>query len=777
MVRYIVQYLNHRSTLNHKAGRQAGSKVAMCISRITCPCHAIIPVVVWWLSLSMFVANAIQVILPGSAFGASGPGEVSVVSMNVLAPSYHYLSLVDPQERMAAIQHDRQTRVPLAFQMAKQTNADVLCLQEVEQYSYTYKHKDKYKDKDKYKYNNTHDETLESLLAPEYNAHFWSPLQPPKSTTDETSDCVVGLCVAWKSSKHRLVRPTPTPTPTPSMGYRRGMMVQLQDVETGTIMSIANLHLHAKASAIDRRLKTMAATIQRLQQQSTTANLSIIAGDFNCDPGSVTHRLATTGHVASGTLRERNYKIRLPRDVAKAMRHNRAFTSIYEGSQQLLAPITVSLTGRKPACMDHILFATTATSGIPLGGPSAPLMDKRKAKRLAQRDKGKSKATRRDAFLQQQQEEEETVDEEEALDSSSLACTPPTPDSSSRSRSGNNNNNNNNNHQYGMKVQAVLATVVPDDEIRLQMILKGLPNIEAGFPSDHLPIGALLVPIFSSGYTTTDDTNDTATTSTTATSRIRKEREGGDVMIPKTVQEPHDEPVNESANTPSTRIADTYTPTTRDSVSNNSLQYRCQGAISVTARRRRQAHALSVVIRQRHNVVLGEVAEWLTTSLGATRFIRDKPLREWNWFNDNGIINNKDNNNAPKIQLTNKLRAPDLCCVLNGNTLVIVEVTVGKSAKLEQLRKQKQVKYQDLASILRQSPVVRETGLSVADHALVVVLDNDGQVSKETLEDLQQLVRLAKNDDLDEKQITIEANLFAKHLQDTFADKALSAAF
>lgn len=40
-----------------------------------------------------------------------------------------------------------------------------------------------------------------------------------------------------------------------------------------------------------------------------------------------------------------------------------------------------------------------------------------------------------------------------------------------------------------------MATIAgPDDTERLDKIYKGLPNVEAGFPSDHIPIGALFVP-------------------------------------------------------------------------------------------------------------------------------------------------------------------------------------------------------------------------------------------------------------------------------------------
>jgi hypothetical protein len=121
-------------------------------------------------------------------------------------------------------------------------------------------------------------------------------------------------------------------------------------------------------------------------------------------------------------------------------------------------------------------------------------------------------------------------------------------------------------------------------------------------------------------------------------------------------------------------------------------------------------------------------------------------LRKWKWFQDDDAIrtkNNDCNSKDAKNRPTNKLREPNLCCVLNSKRLVIVEVAMGETIKVARLRKTSQ-QYQDLASILRQSPKVRELGLSVANQALVVVLDENGNVPKEPFQDLKRLVKFAK---------------------------------
>ncbi|CAB9524792.1 Angel homolog [Seminavis robusta] len=647
------------------------------------------------------IVGGVQVLPPCSPFRATQANELSVVSMNVLAPSYHYLSIANEEERLAAIIQDRHNRLPLAFAQAKNTNADVLCLQEVE--------------------GETQQEYLRSLLLPEYDCHVWSPLNKSKKYAD-----IVGLCVAWKSQKHKLVH---------SENYNRGMIVQLQEIETSRTISIANLHLHARASAIERRLKTMATTIHKLQQLSSNdmMMMMLIAGDFNCDHHSITHKLLTTGRVSHGTLRDRNYKTRLSKDAAKTMKHSLQFQSVYDHNdnkllRQLAAPITVSLTGRKPACMDHLLFST-ATEPIMAQQHSSSILlpDKRKAKRLARRQKGKAKETLR--LVQQQEEEQRSQENDDAPD---------------------------HNNPNQIRVESVLATVNVANEKVVQTILDGLPNVEQGFPSDHLPIGAL--------FTTVPRQQSTTTPSDT-------EQQNG-MEIAK-------ENRNLLLQQPGVKPAVLGPPPIIPQQQDHHRRHG-GGGLSANARRRRQAHAISVQVRHRHNVILGQVAEWLSSTLQATQLIRDKPLYEWKW-----LVHHSANT---KSQIKNKLRAPDLCCILGNATLVIVEVTVGKANKMGQLRRQKQAKYQDLAAILRQAIIIhdeqqqQQADLQVADRALVVILDDDGNVPEETMEDLQLLVQLSKkrntdgvNDGTEDSNADMddEAVKFAKHLQQVFSERDL----
>eukprot|EP00537_Pseudo-nitzschia_pungens_P001562 CAMPEP_0172361802 /NCGR_PEP_ID=MMETSP1060-20121228/5578_1 /TAXON_ID=37318 /ORGANISM="Pseudo-nitzschia pungens, Strain cf. cingulata" /LENGTH=177 /DNA_ID=CAMNT_0013084175 /DNA_START=435 /DNA_END=965 /DNA_ORIENTATION=+ len=65
-----------------------------------------------------------------------GGTEISIASMNLLAPFYNSLQLnrktTSDYERWEFLDRDRRERVPVALNMAKRTNADVLCLQEIE---------------------------------------------------------------------------------------------------------------------------------------------------------------------------------------------------------------------------------------------------------------------------------------------------------------------------------------------------------------------------------------------------------------------------------------------------------------------------------------------------------------------------------------------------------------------------------------------------------------------------------------------------------------------
>jgi mRNA deadenylase 3'-5' endonuclease subunit Ccr4 len=124
-------------------------------------------------------------VAPDQSFRETTQGELSVVTFNMLAPFYNSLAIDDWQQREAFAKEDRATRVPLAVQMAKQANGDILCLQEVEGGPEL-------------------EPILAKLLAEPYgdtqgyDSFLWAPLMP-KRIGD-----VVGLCVAWRSQRHRV---------------------------------------------------------------------------------------------------------------------------------------------------------------------------------------------------------------------------------------------------------------------------------------------------------------------------------------------------------------------------------------------------------------------------------------------------------------------------------------------------------------------------------------------------------------------------------------------
>lgn len=134
-------------------------------------------------SLSTQQTSEATVVPPMGSFRDTVAGELSVVSLNILAPSYHWLG-VNEDEKDTRIEQDRQSRVPLAIDLAKRSNADILCLQEVEGQNCE-----------------TH---LKEMLAKPwenregYDSYLWSALHPSRKGD------VVGLCVAWRSRKHNV---------------------------------------------------------------------------------------------------------------------------------------------------------------------------------------------------------------------------------------------------------------------------------------------------------------------------------------------------------------------------------------------------------------------------------------------------------------------------------------------------------------------------------------------------------------------------------------------
>lgn len=565
-----------------------------------------------------------EIIRPGAAFRDTDAGELSVVSLNILAPSYHWLGM-ENDEKDILVEDDRRNRVPMAIRMAKQTNADILCLQEVE--------------------GGSNENMLRAILQePQnnragYDSYLWTALHPNRKGD------TVGLCVAWRSTKHNLISPD---------CFRRGMVVQLEEIETGATFCIGNVHLPAKPAAIEGRLKAMSTVIKSMASCEAPRMLSaldgtaIVAGDFNSDHHSVVAKFLETGFAPHGTLNERNYKAKVTKDAAFGMKHSFRFKDVYANDlRQLAAPVTVSLSGRGPGCMDHIFYASRDNRGggvLPATSGGEKFVGKRKARRQG--------ALQRVAAANAER---------------------PSP----------------------LRVEMVLSTIDPDDLIRASIIADGLPNVRAGFPSDHIPIGVLFSP------------------------------------------EPKYAPVDIECDNP------------RNGGENAQHDLR-QGAISANARRRREAYSRSLLVRRRHNAILRAVSEWLVAR-GALQLIRDQPLLKWSWLEG-----------VPKVN--GKLRAPDLCCVLN-NTLVVLEVTVAN--KPDQMRRTKLSKYEDLAELLRAAPATDR--LEISD-TFVILMDEAGEIPDATRQDIIRLAELSAADTNDHGRSMNEAKLFCNHLQRVFAE-------
>ena len=557
------------------------------------------------------------IIKPGGAFRNTELGELSVCSFNMLAPAYHWIGHEDAEQMKA---QDRQDRIPQSITMAKQCNADILLLQEVE----------------------GGEEELELRLKhllgtpigdiEGYDEYIWAALHPNRRGD------VVGLAVAWRSNKHMMIS---------SDDFRRGMVVQFEQLTSGSTFCVGNVHLPAKPADIEGRLKTMATTIRKAEgcespmRRTPLDGTIIIGGDFNCDQNSPTVHLLTTGTSMHGTIRDRNYKAKISKDEAAKMRHRHRFKDIYANElRQVAAPVTVSLHGRGPGCMDHMLYSsgsvgTMASSQSDAFSGGSPREGKRKSRRL----QAQARVT-------------------------SAAHETPSP----------------------LRVECVLATIDPEDPSRTELILSGLPLIDKGFPSDHLPIGALFVP----------EAN---------FEPMKLNQDGKDFVLDA-----------------------------------SDLK---SGGLGGNARRRQDSYQKSVVVRKRHNAVLRAVSEWVI-SRGAVDVIRDQPLYKWKWT--------KDVENLGK-----KMRAPDLCCVI-GNALVIIEVTVANNP--DAIRREKELKYNDLSMLLGGAPAVLQAGL-VVPTPFIIVLDENGDIPDVTQACLDDIALLSSDpsrvfDPMDGKRLSAQ---------------------
>jgi endonuclease/exonuclease/phosphatase family metal-dependent hydrolase len=649
----------------------------------------------------------------GSFRNTLASSEVSVVSYNALAPSYHILGRVskshdsssssrrlvlldeeeEAQQRNALAQQDRKARVPLSINSAKLKNADILCLQEVEggpihepilaELLAT----DVVVDNQGKALNDDDDDdptaattTTTTATIEGYDSYVWSPLHPKRQHID-----VVGLCVAWRSTRYRLVLPGACES------FPRGMVVQLANVETGAIVTVGNVHLPAKPSAIEGRLRSISKTIRTIQEVSTSSSsksstttrssgqekpldgMVIIVGDMNCEHNAPSSKLMTKGYTLYGTLHDRNYKVKITKLVASQMKHSCRFRNVYRDSninekrdddnnddcrrrRAAAANVTVSLSGRGPGCMDMMYFAP---------------------------------CVRQTTRAQQQLQSQHPLYRVEAKGRRSRRREKKKEPSSSSFQS--------------IRVQSVLATMDQNEETgdtaatrKNEVILNGLPNESEGFYSDHLPIGALFTSINNTGHTDADDG-----------SSLSKLALPGEHGKNNAIMKKRQEPIPEERHDSSSSSDDTESHHGRDSA--------YQVVAGPARRRRRETYAQSVRVRQRHNAVLRTLAEWLIDR-GATDVLRDQPLYKWKWVDDS----------KSQGRLRKKIRAPDLCCVLpHTRTLVIVEVTIVGSEKLDEARQEKLSKYRDVVQFLDKRSN-SAPGIAIAEER------NDAQIQQQT---------------------------------------------
>jgi len=472
-----------------------------------------------------------SVLSPGQSFPKSAAGEFSMVTFNMLAPLYNSLDIESLEEREAFAQQDRETRLPLAIEMAKQTNADLLCLQEVEG-------------------GPQFEPRLQELLAENdgYDSYLWSPLLPKKP------DHIVGLCFAWRSTKLKLEA---------SDCYARGMVGQFQELSSGATFTVGNVHLPARPSNILGRLRSMSMTIHKVANYDSPRRnhpldgLLVVCGDFNCEHDAAAARLLSTGKSPYGNIYDRNYRVNVAKSTAQAMKHGFLYKDVYQEARQEYAPVTVSLKGRAPGCMDQIFMAQSPQPPGRRIAPAKVLLPIGKKANCSRRQARRSKAVqlrRRDR----------------------------------RQWYATNGKNR------PMKVESLLSTVIPSDKKRLETIQQGLPNIKEGFPSDHIPIGAMFVP--NPDYNKDDE---------------------------KVVEE----------------------STLKESPSPEKTPQFSRGGISSVARNRRQAALKSLSTRRRHNLVLRHVAEWLVEM--DADLTRDSPLYKSPW--SKGITDLKKKSRAPDL--------------------------------------------------------------------------------------------------------------------------------
>jgi hypothetical protein len=280
-----------------------------------------------------------------------------------------------------------------------------------------------------------------------------------------------------------------------------------------------------------------------------------------------------------------------------------------------------------------------------------------------------------------------------------------------------------NGSKSSVKVDSILATIRGQgDKERVQIISDGLPHLEQGFPSDHLPIGALFVGELE-------------------TNKISKQQQS---------------------------------PTEASSPASFQMM---KSGVSTSVQRRREASRTSFGLRRRHNAVLNAVTDWLVER-GVSSIVRDQPLYK------NDLLQSKLG--AIQQQLKRKSRAPDLMGVVvteandnNGdhidNVLVIVEVAVASDP--HKVRDRKLSKYYDLVSTLNIQPETAQNKRNVVKcHLFALVLHENGSIPDQTRNDIKELVKLtgatsfALDDELHMEEETFSQQQLLESEVDQFCD-------
>jgi len=506
----------------------------------------------------------------------------------------------------------------------------------------------------------------------------------------------------------------------------------------------------------------MSRTIRKLTQldqnrdkssfSKTLNGLIVVAGDFNSDQHSVAARLLSHGYTNHGNIRDRNYSAKITKASAKDMNHPYRFIDVYENSggfgnsrndprfkhntlRELYAPVTVSLKGRGPGIMDHLFYATVSSSSKILGKqyrtPSKLVNEKKNMQQLS------TTSTKTG-----------TVD---------LTTKPSSPTFLSNNLSSGKRRKRRDkaksrfggtastarvsNNDPKIYIDSILATIRCDgndvddkndkgDE-RLRIIYEGLPNLKEGFPSDHLPVGALLSTVPAIKYDSEQTKDDVA---------------------PASILN------NENIN-------DTYT---------QGRVEKARGITSTVERRRRNSQA-SYGLRRRHNLVLNAITEWLV-GLGASSVVLDKPLYK------NKLLSRTMGGAKPLQQhIKRKSRAPDLMCIIvddndndnddrddntiRGGVLVVVEVAV--AADPEKVREQKISKYQDLVTA-----VTNHGQTCNRCHLCVIIVQDDGVIPAKTQAAIESLAKLSlsssstmNNTKASSSAIEEETERFSAHLR------------